>query len=147
MTQNLFLLSHWFPGVLSIFNLFHRQVFISYSVFGSVDRKGMKVSALNRFAVLWGDRDMDNSMVKWMLSRGEGTWKPEEGDCPHALLGINKPHPQPQRAVEEGVWRRRSPAKERQGAPQDEAVHSSQDCVGAAAAHKQDDRRGTRLSL
>lgn len=72
---------------------FNRQVFISYSVFGSVDRKGMKVSAL-RFAALWGERDMDNSMVKWVLS-GEGAQKLEEGDGPHALLGINKPRPQP----------------------------------------------------
>lgn len=80
---------------------FNRQVFLSYCVLSSVDRKGVQVSALNRFAVPWGERDMDNSRARWILS-GEGMWQPEEGDQPHTLFGINKQHQPPQREAEEG---------------------------------------------
>lgn len=45
---------------------------------------------------------MNNSTVRWVLP-GEGAWKPQEGDGPHALFGLNEQGQQPHGGVEEGV--------------------------------------------
>lgn len=86
-----------------------------------MDRNGLKVSAFNKLIVPQGERKTNNRTARQELS-GEGPWKPEEGDrvpTPFLLLISNVNN-------HTGTFT----SRKRQGAPRDEAVHSTRGLCG-----------------
>lgn len=88
--HNKLLLSHGFPGILSIFNLFQQtciQVFPE-NVPGSVERNGIKVPALNKFTVQWGVRENLTTILQGGCGVGRARGRPRRETVAMPLVAL-----------------------------------------------------------